>query len=349
MLELRHIVYKYEEQPLLRDISFSVQQDETVCLLGPSGGGKTTILRIIAGLENPAGGIVYWNGADVSKLPAHNREFGLMFQDYALFPHLNVYENVAFGLRMKEKSDQEVADRVEESLEIASLQHLAGRSVVDLSGGEKQRVAFARAIAPEPKLLMLDEPMGSLDRTLRDQLLGELNELLNAADIPVIYVTHDQEEAFSIADRVILLHDGVIVQSGSPREIYKNPVNLWVAAFFGLTNRLRGKILSKVPGIVETEIGKIFISCGKDVFSVGEPVELIIPPDAFRVGESECGENNFKGMIVDCSFRGTSYYIKIKMQNAILLTFEVADAYQAGDGVKLSIDKDAFLCFAEGS
>ena len=125
MLELRHIVYKYEEQPLLRDISFSVQQDETVCLLGPSGGGKTTILRIIAGLENPASGIVCWNGADISKLPAHNREFGLMFQDYALFPHLNVYENVAFGLRMKEKSDQEVADRVGESLEITSLEHLS--------------------------------------------------------------------------------------------------------------------------------------------------------------------------------------------------------------------------------
>ncbi|MCD6356658.1 MAG: ABC transporter ATP-binding protein [Anaerolineaceae bacterium] len=345
MLELSHINKQYNSGPLLQDVSFTVQQDETVCLLGPSGAGKSTILRIIAGLERPAAGEVLWNGENILNLPPHQRKFGLMFQDYALFPHLNVYENVAFGLRVSGVSERKIVERVSEALEMASLQHLAGRSVTDLSGGEKQRVAFARAIAPKPKLLMLDEPMGSLDRTLRDQLLAELYELLKVADIPVIYVTHDQEEAFSIADRILILHEAKIFQTGSPREIYAHPESLWVASFFGFTNQLNGKVLSLNPFIINTEIGRVAVLCGLDGFSIGDALDVVIPPAAIKINARKDGKNIFMGKIIESNFHGMNYRIKIKMQNSIIFTFESNSELLVGEPLKFSIDPSAVLCF----
>ena len=255
MLELIDIHKTYEDQPLLSGISFTVEAGETVCLLGASGSGKSTLLRIIAGFEPPEGGQVLWDGADQAFVPAHQRNFGLVFQDYALFPHLTVAENVAFGLKMQNLSQGEIQLRVTESLEQVNLSGFAHRSVTDLSGGEQQRVALARALATRPRLLMFDEPLGALDRTLRDHLLEELRGILHESSIPAIYVTHDQEEAFAIADRIILLHDGQIAQMGTPSEVFAYPISGWVASFLGLGNVIEGKVVGE--GQVETRLGVI--------------------------------------------------------------------------------------------
>jgi len=345
MLELKHIEKNYNRLPLLEDVSFSVGKDETVCILGPSGGGKSTLLRIIAGLEKPAAGQVLWDGREISTVPPHLREFGLMFQDYALFPHLNVFDNIAFGLQMHQLAEDEINRRVEEALEIISLRQVADRSVTDLSGGEKQRVAFARALAPKPNLLMLDEPMGSLDRALRDQLIKELHMLISKMDIPVIYVTHDQEEAFSIADRILILHEGRIVQSGSPQYIYTHPADLWVASFFGLNNRLEGKICSIDPVTAETAIGKIAFSCSKQTFSIGAAVDLVILPTAISIKENSYGLNYFEGRIIENIFKGNNFVIRVGIQESAEFSFQTIKLYPKGKEVGFTIDPDSILCF----
>ena len=295
MLEIRHIEKEYDGLPLLDGISFSVGKNETVCILGPSGVGKSTLLRIIAGLEQPEVGDVLWKNENITDLPPYKRKFGLMFQDYALFPHLDVFENIAFGLRIQHVPPLEIEKRVKEALEMVGLQKIAKRSVADLSGGEKQRIAFARALAPKPKLLMLDEPMGSLDRALRAQLTNELHVLLGEMDIPVIYVTHDQEEAFSIADRLLVLNQGGIAQSDSPQNIYSHPIDLWVASFFGLNNHLLGKIKSIDPFILETDIGELVVSCISEQFLQGDEVDIVILPTAFKKEVQQKPQNCFKG------------------------------------------------------
>jgi len=338
MLELKHIEKKYNRLPLLEDVSL------TVCILGPSGGGKSTLLRIIAGLEKPAAGQVFWDGREITTSPPHLREFGLMFQDYALFPHMNVFDNIAFGLRMHDIAEIEISSRVDEALEMVSLRQVANRSVTDLSGGEKQRVAFARALAPKPNLLMLDEPMGSLDRALRDQLIKELHILIREMDIPVIYVTHDQEEAFSIADRILILNQGRIVQSGSPQFIYAHPEDLWVASFFGLNNRLEGKICSIDPIIADTVIGKITFSCGIEKFSLGEAVDLVVLPTAINIKENNDGQNYFEGQIIDNIFKGNGYTIRVGIRESVEFSFQITTQYPLGKKVGFTIHPDSILC-----
>jgi ABC-type Fe3+/spermidine/putrescine transport system ATPase subunit len=241
MLEVHHIFKTYEGKPLLNDISFTVDTGETVCLLGASGSGKSTLLRIIAGLEDADSGFVSFNGMDLTSTPAHLRDFGLVFQDYALFPHLDVNENVAFGLKMRRLSQNEINRRLASVLEMVNLRGFENRRVTDLSGGEQQRVALARALATQPRLLMFDETLGALDRTLREDLLNELRSILHQTKIPAIYVTHDQEEAFTIADRVLILHGGAIVREGTPAEVWTNPESAFVARFLGLGNVFPGK------------------------------------------------------------------------------------------------------------
>jgi spermidine/putrescine transport system ATP-binding protein len=223
MLELRNIVKSYEGKPLLRDISFSVSQGETICLLGASGSGKSTILRMISGLEFPERGAILLNNLDLAQTPPHLRDFGLVFQDYGLFPHLNVFDNIAFGLKMRNLPADQISLRVAALLEQVNLTGFADRKVTDLSGGEQQRVALARALAPQPRLLMFDEPLGALDRSLKEDLLNEIRGILHKTKIPAIYVTHDQEEAFAIADRILVLHDGIIIRDGAPNEIWRDP------------------------------------------------------------------------------------------------------------------------------
>src|SRR5258706_4081000 len=273
LLELRSISKTYQGQALLKGISFTVNSGETVCLLGVSGSGKSTLLRIIAGLESPDDGFVLFNGVDLASMPPHTRDFGLVFQDYGLFPHLNVFDNIAFGLKMKNLPAYEIKQRVAALLKDINLTGFESRRVTDLSGGEQQRVALARALAPEPRLLMFDEPLGALDRTLKDDLLNELRVILRRTKIPAIYVTHDQDEAFAIAHRILRLHDGVIVREGTPAAVWNNPGSSWAAQFLSVGNIIGGIVNAK--GKVKTDYGAFTLTC-KHKHSKGEKISLLI-------------------------------------------------------------------------
>ncbi len=311
-LTLQDIHKTYEQQPLLRGISFEVHTGQTVCLLGRSGSGKSTLLRIIAGLELPDSGQIYWNGMDLANTPVHQRNFGLMFQDYALFPHRTVAENVAFGLRMQGLPKAEITRRTGEALAQVNLSNFANRHVTDLSGGEQQRVALARALAPRPRLLMFDEPLGALDRALREQLANLLRHILHETQIPAIYVTHDQDEAFSIADHFILLHEGRIEQQGDPAEIYNHPASAWVAAFLGQTNLLPGQIIQQNPVLVQTQLGPLqTTSC---TLATNKPITVLLRSDAASPGPGPF--NTFTATIRDVLRRGSIQRVLLSPLNA---------------------------------
>lgn len=273
MLELKNISKNYEGKPLLKNIFFILKDDETICLLGASGSGKSTLLRMIAGLESPDEGSILFNGIDLAQTAPHLRDFGLVFQDYGLFPHLNIFDNIAFGLHMKKYSQSQIKERVAILLEQVGLFGFEKRNVIDLSGGEQQRVALARALAPSPRLLMFDEPLGALDRTLKEDLLNELREILNKTRIPSIYVTHDQEEAFAIADRILLLHDGEIIREGTPEEIWNEPRSMWTAKFFGIGNVIEGVVTSSSK--VKTNFGLLELKC-RHKHALGEKISLLV-------------------------------------------------------------------------
>jgi ABC-type Fe3+/spermidine/putrescine transport system ATPase subunit len=276
MLELKDIRKSFEGQPLLEGISFTVASGETVCLLGPSGSGKSTLLRMIAGLESVESGRILWDGQDLAFTPPHLRDFGLVFQDYALFPHLDVFDNAAFGLRMRNQATGDVRERVAQVLDLVHMQAFAHRRVTDLSGGEQQRVALARALAPRPRLLMLDEPLGALDRALRDEVLGDLRAILRETGVPAVYVTHDQEEAFTIAGRILLLHDGRIIREGSPADVWKSPGSAWAAEFLGSGNVIDGTVAGE-GWKIETDLGVFNIRC-EHAHQVGDKVHLLARP-----------------------------------------------------------------------
>jgi ABC-type Fe3+/spermidine/putrescine transport system ATPase subunit len=280
-------------------VSFQVDLGEIVAVLGPSGCGKSTLLMMIAGLEAPDQGEVLWKGETLANVPPHLRGFGLMFQDYVLFPHMDVYDNVAFGLRMSRLGQERIQARVDEMLRLVGLPEFGERDVNTLSGGEQQRVALARSLAPQPRLLMLDEPLGSVDRTLRERLMFDLRHILKDMQQTAIYVTHDQEEAFAIADRVVLMRSGTVEQIGTPQDIYHNPASLFVAGFLGLANLLEGEV-RQVGGqaVVHTSIGDIPL----DGFQQGR-VTVLVRPD--RVKLDSKGRYQIKGRVEEISFRGT--------------------------------------------
>lgn len=291
----------------LAGISFEVAEGEIVALLGPSGCGKSTLLSIIAGIEAPDSGEILWQGQSLQGVPPHRRSFGLMFQDYALFPHMDVGRNVAFGLQWGEHSPADLEARVAEALSLVGLPGFERRQVDTLSGGEQQRVALARALAPRPRLVMLDEPLGSLDRTLRDRLLTDLPLILRGSADPsrppsprpqtTLYVTHDQEEAFALADRVVLLRSGEVEQVGTPRELYARPVSVFAAQFLGLTNLLEGAYIERGTSAVDTPIGRLPLPGG---MMGGETI--LIRPDLARLDGA--GAITFDVVVSQKTFRG---------------------------------------------
>lgn len=320
MLQIQNISKNYNDAPLLRDISFDVADGEIVCLLGPSGTGKTTLLRIVAGLENADAGRVVFDGNDLKNVPPHARGFGLMFQDLALFPHKNVFENVAFGLRMQNASAHEIATRVHKTLELVGLDAavFAKRDVNHLSGGEQQRVALARTLAPRPRFIMFDEPLGALDRLLRQELANELRALLKRLGLTALYVTHDQDEAFALADRLILLHRGKIQQSGTPLELYTQPTSAFVARFMGLNNLVEIRELETSE--LETGDWKLRARTEVGVFEIakeraGKENEFVLPrPRAIErvVEHSARAENVLRGKIVGTQWRGGHQQIVVE-------------------------------------
>jgi len=347
LLQVSHIYKSFDGAPLLHDVSFDVAPNEIVCLLGPSGCGKTTLLRIVAGLEQPESGQVLVQGQDIADTPVHQRGFGLMFQDLALFPHKDVRENVAFGLQMANLAPQTIDARVREVLEWVGLAGFERRDVNQLSGGEQQRVALARSLAPRPRLLMLDEPLSSLDRTLRERLMNELRDILTRVGQTAIYVTHDQQEAFALADRVVILNAGCVAQIGTPQEVYRRPADAFVARFLGLTNLVRGQ-RSEVRGrrVVRTALGVLEVPEG--ACSEGE-VTVLIRPDAANLNLTELG--NLSGLVVDGvlierSFRGGRTRIVVRA-NDLNLEFEMdstAPLPPVGAPIRLALRPAAISC-----
>jgi spermidine/putrescine transport system ATP-binding protein len=346
LLEIRNITKNYQNHKLLEDISFSVEKDETICLLGPSGGGKSTLLRIIAGLEPAESGQVIWQGKDISMVPAYARHFGLMFQDYALFPHLNVRENVAFGLRMQKLPENKIEDIVSNALSLVNMQEFAHRRVTDLSGGEQQRVALARALAPQPQLLMLDEPLGALDRTLRENLGEELRSLLRRMKIPAIYVTHDQQEAFTIADRILVLYQGRIAQSGTPFEVYSHPASPWLASFFGMNNQIQGKVLSEDPLMAATDFGDFEYSATKGKFHKGENVILVFKPAGIKISEKVKGNNILEAQVAESIFSADHFKTKIQLKDDVSFDFLLSKEIKLHQKIRLFIPPETILCYA---
>jgi ABC-type Fe3+/spermidine/putrescine transport system ATPase subunit len=314
-LSLHELFKSYGTTRAVDGISFHVDEGEIVALLGPSGCGKSTILALIAGLDHLDSGEICWDSISLEGTPPNRRGFGLMFQDFALFPHMNVFENVAFGLRMSDLPDEQVRQRTQEMLELVSLSGFEGRDVNTLSGGEQQRVALARSAAPHPRLLMLDEPLGALDRTLRDRLLLELGQILRRMQQTAIYVTHDQEEAFALADRVVVLNAGKIEQVGEPQMIYTRPASAFVARFLGLSNLLPGTVLYRdgLP-ILQTAIGDLPVA---DM--PAGTVTVLIRPD--KVQLQSRAPYQLAGRLVKKSFRGSTCRVFVDVQGTIL-TFD---------------------------
>jgi ABC-type Fe3+/spermidine/putrescine transport system ATPase subunit len=345
MLSIQQITKYYDGQLLLDKISLDVDRCETICLLGSSGSGKSTLLKMIAGLETPDGGQILWNQQDLRQIPVHQRNFGLMFQEYALFPHRSVFENVSFGLEMKKASKAEIKRKVADALEMVDLSAFANRTVTELSGGEKQRVALARALAPRPHLLMLDEPLGALDRGLRDQLILDLRKILKKSGVPAIYVTHDQEEAYTIADRMLLLHHGKIVQEGKPEELYNEPVNAWVAGFLGLTNQLPGIVIQTEPLVVQSGLGELqFPEQQQHRFRRQQPVNLILKPSGMVLASE--GKSDKQVNIVDCVFSGELFRLLVEI-DGIQLKIVSREPYLPGSKVGFNLYPDAVICLPE--
>jgi len=341
LLSIQDITKHFGDKLALAGVSFDVGAGEIVCLLGPSGCGKTTLLRIVSGLEMPDAGHILYDGEDIGPVPPHRRDCGLMFQDYALFPHKNVFDNVAFGLRMKRRGENEIGQQVGDVLKLVGLGGFEQRSVNDLSGGEAQRVALARSLATHPRLLMLDEPLGSLDRALRERLMAELRDILTAVGVTALYVTHDQAEAFAIADRAVVMNAGHVEQIGPPETIYRCPATPFVAHFLGLTNLAEGRILGK--GLVASAWGDISADTGDYV--VGDKVSVLIRPEAARLtaeAPTSAGEDVVCGRLTARSFRGGRYKVQVQPEKGPLLTLEFASVsglpIKPGDHVSIMLD-----------
>ncbi|MBI5944006.1 MAG: ABC transporter ATP-binding protein [Chloroflexi bacterium] len=333
MLEVRDIFKAYENKPLLRGISFSVAQGETICLLGASGSGKSTLLRMIAGLESPESGQFLFNQIDLAQTPPHLRDFGLVFQDYGLFPHLDIFDNVAFGLKMRNVPAEIIKPKVSEMLELVNLTGFETRRVTDLSGGEQQRVALARALAPSPRLLMFDEPLGALDKSLKEDLLNQIRAILHKTKIPAIYVTHDQDEAFTIADRILFLHDGEIIRDGTPDEVWTNPKSAWAARMLGMGNVIEGEII-RMNASREGRTLRVNVKTGVGIFTLdckhkhpkGEKISLLLK-------QSEDGIDEIKLKVEDVLFKQDQFQVKLRGG----LVIHMKDAPKIGQIIRVRV------------
>ena len=297
----------FDGEPVLTGLSLDIHDKEFVTFLGPSGCGKTTTLRVIGGFVQPKSGNVFFNGQDITHLPPYKRQVNTVFQKYALFPHLNVFENVAFGLRLQKKLDEkEIRLRVQEMLEVVGLKGYERRDTSNLSGGQQQRVAIARGLINHPKVLLLDEPLGALDLKLRKEMQLELKRLQQAMDITFIYVTHDQEEALTMSDTVVVMHDGDIQQIGSPIDIYNEPINAFVASFIGESNIIDGIMLRDFM----VEFAGNEFTCVDKGFGHNELVQVVVRPEDIQVVPAIQGQ--LTGVVKEVIFKGVHYEMHVE-------------------------------------
>lgn len=323
LIEIKQIHKAYGSATILDNISLAVYNGEFLTLLGPSGCGKTTLLRLISGFEQPDSGHIYINGQCVNLLPPQKRDVHTVFQSYALFPHLSVYDNVAFALRCKKVKEKEIAARVAETLRLVQLESFAERNIKQLSGGQQQRVAIARAIINKPQVLLLDEPLSSLDYRLRKAMQFELKQLQKALNMTFIFVTHDQEEALSMSDRIVIFNHGHIEQIGTPREVYESPNNLYVAKFIGETNIFDITVNEVQNEEFVTDIESVTLRCKNTAASSpGDKLHLLVRPEDIRVWsltEIDNTQGMLPGKIVDIVYKGSTVDLKVELLSGKLI------------------------------
>ena len=343
LIELKGIVKRFDDETILKSLDLSIKDGEFVTLLGPSGCGKTTTLRIIAGFETPDEGEVLFAGKNINKVPPNKRNINTVFQRYALFPHLNVKDNIAFGLKLRKTPQSEIDRKVEEMLELVNLKGFGSRSTASLSGGQQQRVAIARAIVNEPKVLLLDEPLGALDLKLRKEMQIELKKLHERLDMTFLYVTHDQEEALTMSDTVVVMNHGEILQKGTPIDIYNEPANAFVADFIGESNIIPG--IMKQDKIIEF-LGTVY-DCVDTGFDKNENVDVVIrPEDIVLLEEGEASIQQpaslLKGRVLSCLFKGVHYEMLIDVPDGKgrSFTFMAHSTIAENIGAEMYLDVD---------
>ncbi len=334
IIRLQDISKKFEDDVILDSINLSIKDKEFMTFLGPSGCGKTTTLRIIAGFLEADSGQVIFEGKDINSMPPHKRQVNTIFQRYALFPHLNVYDNIAFGLRVKKMKEKDIAKKVGEMLELVNLKGFQKRNISSLSGGQQQRVAIARALAVEPRVLLLDEPLGALDLKLRKDMQVELKNIQKRMGITFIYVTHDQQEALSMSDTVVVMNDGRIQQIGTPIDIYNEPKNAFVADFIGESNILDGVMLDDFKAKFS---GAIF-QCLDKGFKVNESVDIVVRPEDVDV--VPYGEGTISGVITSNTFKGVHFEMIVDIDNFKWM-IQTTDYYPVGTKIGIQIEPDA--------
>lgn len=331
IIELKNISKNFEDQQVLKGIDLNIYENEFLTLLGPSGCGKTTLLRIIGGFEEPSNGQLIFDGKDISKVPPYKREVNTVFQKYALFPFLNVADNIAFGLNLKKMDKDVIEKKVSRMLELVGLKGFEKRDVTLLSGGQQQRVAIARALVNEPKVLLLDEPLGALDAKLRKDMQTELKKIQKEVGITFIFVTHDQEEALSMSDTIVVLNDGVIQQIGTPMDIYNEPQNRFVAEFIGESNIIEGNMIKDCL----VNFDGIDWECVDKGFKDNEDIEVVLRPEDMDVVEPEAGK--VSGIIISKVFMGVHYEYLVETKNR-KYKVHTTENYEIGKKVGLTID-----------
>ena len=333
-LELTNIAKYFNNTPAVRDFNLAVEKGQLVSFLGPSGCGKTTMLRIIAGFLEADAGQVIFEGKDIGNLPPHKRQVNTIFQRYQLFPHLNVYENIAFGLRNRHMKEKDIAAKVEEMLSLVNLKGFQRRDISSLSGGQQQRVAIARALAVDPRVLLLDEPLAALDLKLRKDMQVELKNIQKRLGITFVFVTHDQQEALSMSDTVVVMDGGKIQQIGTPLDIYNEPQNAFVADFIGESNILDGVMLDDFKAKFS---GAVF-QCLDKGFAVNESVDIVIRPEDVDIVPVEQGE--ITGVVTSNTFKGIHFEMIVDIQNFKWM-IQTTDYYPVGSQIGIQIEPDA--------
>ena len=335
LIQLNGICKSFDGETILDHINLEIHNKEFITLLGPSGCGKTTTLRIIGGFETPDEGDVFFDDKRINDIPPYQRQVNTVFQRYALFPHLNVFDNIAFGLRIQKCSDAQIKEKVKEMLALVNLKGFERRKVSTLSGGQQQRVAIARALVNQPKVLLLDEPLAALDLKLRKDMQNELKNIQHQTGITFIYVTHDQEEALSMSDTVVVMAHGKIQQIGTPTDIYNEPINAFVADFIGESNIVDGVMLEDY----RVKLAGHTFDCVDGGFDANEPVDVVIRPEDVDVVPVEKGM--LSGLVTGVTFKGVHYEIIVDVKGFKWM-IQTTDFVAEGETIGLSIDPDAF-------
>lgn len=333
IIDLQNISVSFDEQKILNSINLQIHDGEFVTFLGPSGCGKTTTLRIIAGFLNPDEGNVIFEGQNINGVPAYKRQVNTIFQRYALFPHLNVYENIAFGLRLKKMKEKDIQEKVREMLELVNLKGFGSRNVNSLSGGQQQRVAIARALAVNPRVVLLDEPLGALDLKLRKDMQVELKNIQQKLGITFIYVTHDQEEALSMSDTIVVMNNGEIQHIGTPTDVYNEPKNAFVADFIGESNILDGIMCEDF----NVEFEGMRFKCVDKGFSKNEPVDVVVRPEDVDIVPA--AEGMLTGEVTSVTFKGVHYEIIVDIKGFKWM-IQTTEKSEVGDIIGISIKPD---------